>query len=288
MKKPIIIFFLIFNALFSHAQSIEETLLIADSAYAKEEYSTAASLYERVLFFDKSLKLSVNVYDKLANAHYNTKSYADAYYYYDLAISTAQNNNGDINALLIKKADCAIRNKDFFDALAISFGIDTKDSILISSKNQIQAIAYYKTGKMDKSFEFFDKLCYGSGLCKSQLSKFKQEAIKLYKKSPKKARILSMIFPGLGFYYLGEWKKGLNSTLLVGGLGTLLIYNSINTGFVNAVFNIMPWYQRYFMGGYTKAELLAQQKIENELDAILLNILSLFHQNYYTQNLTQR
>ena len=82
-KADIIIFFLIFNALFSHAQSIEETLLIADSAYAKEEYSTAASLYERVLFFDKSLKLSANVYDKLANAHYNTKSYADAYYYYE-------------------------------------------------------------------------------------------------------------------------------------------------------------------------------------------------------------
>ena len=163
-----------------------------------------------------------------------------------------------------------------------------RDSTLISSKNQLQAIAYYKTGKMDKSFEFFDKLCYGSGLCKSQLNKFKQEAIKLYKKSPKKARIFEYDFPGFRIFIIWEnGKKGLNSTLLVGGLGTLLIYNSINTGFVNAVFNIMPWYQRYFMGGYTKAELLAQQKIENELDAILLNILSLFHQNYYTQNLTQ-
>ena len=283
MKGQITIFFLICRSIFCQAQDVDQTLLIANSAFTQEDFLTASALYERVLFFDDALENTAAVYEKLADSHFKLTHYSEAYYYYDLAITIEENAQREVYQNLIKKADCAIRKNDFFDALAISFSINAPEQSAVLAKHQIQALAYYKTGKIQKSFDLFNALCNGSEACQQQLKNLQAQAEKINNKSPKKARILSMIFPGLGFYYLGEWKKGINSTLLVGGLGTLLIFNSISTGFFNAFFNIMPWYQRYFMGGYTKAEMLAYQKIENELDSILLSVLELYEQPIITE-----
>jgi hypothetical protein len=85
---------------------------------------------------------------------------------------------------------------------------------------------------------------------------------KIDKLKPKTAKILSIIIPGLGQFYAGDVKNGLNSFILSGGLMFLGVRSAINNSVLDAALSIMPWYQRYYTGGYNKAEAIAEAKIK--------------------------
>ena len=63
-----------------------------------------------------------------------------------------------------------------------------------------------------------------------------------------------MIIPGSGQIYAGDWRNGLNSLLLTGGLMTLGIYTISAAGFIDGIVMVGPWYQRYYTGGFKRAE----------------------------------
>jgi hypothetical protein len=97
--------------------------------------------------------------------------------------------------------------------------------------------------------------------------------------SPKRARIMSMILPGLGQTYSGDLKSGLNSLLLTSGLIALGINISIRYRLVDAVFSILPWYQRYYTGGYGKAEEIAIRKRQKKRNEVYTKVLKLIAGN---------
>ncbi len=274
--KPVLIILIIIKSQVLLAQSIEETLNLANKVFDENKYNSAINLYERILFFDTVNHYSPYIFENLAVAYQKQSEFRKAIYYYDLAFFATQNLGLNTNQLLINKAICSIRVKDFESAYTEALYINTslQDS-LIAGKQQtiLLAIGSYHLEKYESSFNNFMVLCPDDA-CKLELLGFFKELERINKKNPRKAKILSMIFPGLGQYYIGEWKKGINSTLLVGGLVSLLIVNSINTGFINSFLNLMPWYQRYFMGGYTKVEIMAEKKLELKRIELLDKILS--------------
>lgn len=276
--RPALIILIIIKSQILLAQSIEESLKLANEVFDQNKYSSAINLYERIIFFDSTNQYSPYIFENLAVAYQKQNEFHKAIYYFDLAFYAAENSGLNTNQLLINKAICSIRVKDFESAYTEALYINTglKDSIIAGKQQTILlAIGSYHLEKYESSFNNFMVLCPDDS-CRIELLDFFKELERINKKSPRKARILSMIFPGLGQYYIGEWKKGINSTLLVGGIASLLIVNSINTGFLNSFLNLMPWYQRYFMGGYTKVELMAERKLELKrielLDKILLTI----------------
>ncbi len=280
--KPVLIFLIIINSNLLAAQSIEETMQLANNAFSQNKFHTATALYERVLFFDSTYNYSTSVFKKLGIAYQKQSNFKKAIYYYDLAYYAAEETGINPNPLLINKAICAIRLKDFELAYneALYINTDLEDSITARKQQTLLfAIGNFNSENYDESEKHFQSLC-PEVECEKEIINFFDELESINKKSPRKARILSMILPGLGFYYIGEWKKGINSTLLVGGLGSLLIINSIQTGFINSFFNLMPWYQRYFMGGYTKAELIAEKKLEINRVKLLEEILSDFQTKF--------
>jgi hypothetical protein len=87
---------------------------------------------------------------------------------------------------------------------------------------------------------------------------------KISKISPKKAKVLSMIMPGLGQLYVGDVKNGLNSFLLSTGLLALGLRSAFINNPLDAAIATLPWFQRYYQGGYKKAELIAVAKIQEK------------------------
>ena len=102
---------------------------------------------------------------------------------------------------------------------------------------------------------------------------------KLLSPSPKKARMMIMILPGLGQAYSGDIKSGLNSLLLTSGLIALGINISFRYHPIDAIASILPWYQRYYTGGYGKAEEIASKKRQFKRNEIYTTILQLVGEN---------
>jgi tetratricopeptide (TPR) repeat protein len=277
--KLVVILIAIIKSNLLIGQSISETFNIANKAFEDKKFSTAVNLYERVLFFDTASKYADKIYGNLAKAYQQNSEFEKAAYYFDLAYFEADDKGVQKNYWLIEKAKCGIRLNDYSMVLTEAYYLETEDKTIKDQQSLLIAIAQFNLNNSEESFEKFEDLCPNSN-CISDLTLLRKEVEHLNRKSPKRARILSMIFPGLGYYYIGEWKKGLNSTLLVGGLGSLLIVNSIQTGFINSFFNIMPRYQRYFMGGYTNAEIVAQKKLNQAKLKVLDDVLILLKDDY--------
>ncbi len=77
--------------------------------------------------------------------------------------------------------------------------------------------------------------------------------------NPMTAYVLSLIIPGLGQAYAGEWGEALNSFLLVGGLAAVGGYVAVAYSVFDAA-GIGSWAYRYYMGGAQKAEKLARRR----------------------------
>ena len=81
---------------------------------------------------------------------------------------------------------------------------------------------------------------------------------KINRLNPRTARILSMIIPGLGQFYAGDIKNGTNSIILTLGIATWGIVTAVkSTSPFDVLVTAAPWFQRYYMGGYKKAEQIA-------------------------------
>jgi len=84
-----------------------------------------------------------------------------------------------------------------------------------------------------------------------------------------------MFLPGLGQVYSGNVTSGLNSLVLTSsfiaiGAGITLVYNPLD-----ALVAILPWYQRYYTGGYNNAEVIAQNKIKKKRNVVYQEIVEL-------------
>jgi predicted RND superfamily exporter protein len=62
--------------------------------------------------------------------------------------------------------------------------------------------------------------------------------------------------------------------LLSGLLIGLGVNRIINYTFLDGIMSVGPWYQRYYVGGFTRAKKGAEDKIAKERQKIMMAILS--------------
>jgi hypothetical protein len=84
---------------------------------------------------------------------------------------------------------------------------------------------------------------------------------------------MSIFLPGLGQFYAGDIKNGLNSLLLTGGFFTIGFIVAINYSLVDAMVAVVPWIQRYYVGGYNRAAGIAENKKKSKQDKVYQAIL---------------
>jgi tetratricopeptide (TPR) repeat protein len=250
-----------FSGFWLKGQSLSQTYDLAQQKSVEKNYDLASSLFQRVLFFDSLGEYAPKVYPQIAQAYYANLQYREAIAFFDLAQNLSQDPITK-NEYQIKKISSYLLLKDYAYAELELFNLD---SIALNQEQHkelklLKAITYFAKEDFPQSEFYFKSISGDSSKVKSLFKKNQ----KISKISPKRAQIMSMIIPGLGQLYVGDIKNGLNSLVLTGGLMALGIRGAIINNPLDAFLSTMPWFQRYYKGGYTKAETIAIEKIKEK------------------------
>lgn len=257
------------------SQTIDETFQFANDQLQNGNYENAISAYRRVLYFDNNI-YRTQVFANLSKCYEIIHDFNKSHYYLDLAYSNT-NNDSLRNEYVIKKTYLYILQKEFDYAMIEITNVKFSNSNYFKKKmNFYKGIIFYQKNDFEKSKKSFIE-------CFNENEKMKIEKIdslfkannKLEKLNPKTVRYLSVI-PGLGQLYAGYPEEALNSFILATALLSLYTYTIINYSVIDGFLAIIPWFQRYYVGGLERTEQLTIEKINTERNTIYLEILSLF------------
>lgn len=276
MKRVIVLIFIInqwHSVLF--AQSLDQTFRFGEQMYAEKAWTSAMEAYKRTMFFDSLQTYSKIIYPKIAQSFYELNKYVEASEYYDLAYYS-ETNDSLKQTYLLKKASCQLVLKQYQFAQIELLNLD--DHIPASLKNEkvfLEAMTHFSLAEFDESKLSFKKIIADSSVVNQLFAK----NLKIEKINPRKARIMSMIVPGLGQLYAGDIKNGLNSMILTGGLFAIGIRSGLINGPLDASISVLPWFQRYYQGGFKKAEAIAIAKKEEKRYEVFNQLLNEVEKN---------
>jgi tetratricopeptide (TPR) repeat protein len=261
LKRYRIIIWGIFSVLPINSQNSNDSVLaFADAQYNSGNYKSAVKEYQRVLFYSETQKPEVLL--KLANAEFSCNNWVEARNYYDQVFRLSSSDSIKLEANL-RKISSFISEKKYIEALIDLFNIN--DSIYKHNSfdiNILFGICYFGLEDFTQSKQYFE-LAAG----KDSIAKFKIESVFVNRRlmySPKQsvASVLSTILPGLGQLYSGHITEGMNSFFLTESIMVVAIIVAYQYSFVDAFFTIVPWYQRYYLGGVSKSKVLANEKLQ--------------------------
>jgi len=255
-------------------QDFQKTLEFADRNYENGNLDLAIKTYQRLAFFCVEQE-PTDIFLKIADISFKNGNYQSAQTYYGFAINLIENDSLK-NELIFKKAFSQMLDKNFQFALIDLLSIDSVYGILQNKLNFYLATCYFGLEDFESSKLYFQKCINQSDSLQLNLLFSKKN---IYSHSPKIARILSIIIPGSGQIYAGYYRAGINSLLLTSALLIAGINSAFNYDPLYAIFSVAPWYQRYFTGGYTKAENLAQTRTRINRNKTYNHILELIAKN---------
>lgn len=262
----VILYFAISNVLFSgkiEGQDLSAVVDFAEQQYKSENFSLAASEFNRALYFGFSEQ--DKLFMKIANCYFNLQDYEQSIVFYDKAYFATQSDSIKTEAILGKSFSLIVENQWM---LALSELMNIENSTNTDQKlrtNFLQGIAYFGLHE-DEQAEASFKNCLTDIHKNTNIALIETE-FELISRSekrfkPKTAWALSLILPGSGQLYTKEYKEAVNSAALLGGLFYISASFASKFSFVEALFVILPWFQRYYIGGANKAEKFA---IEQQL-----------------------
>ncbi|MFN0037509.1 MAG: hypothetical protein ACKVUS_20805 [Saprospiraceae bacterium] len=108
---------------------------------------------------------------------------------------------------------------------------------------------------------------------RAEFERLMRQAERASRKSPKTARLLSLVLPGAGQFYAGDIQNGLNSLLLNGLMGYWFVATGISFTFVDAAATVAPWLFRYYAGGARRAGEILEKKKEARLRKLFGKVL---------------
>jgi len=256
------------------AQNFDETINIADNQLKYGEVSLALKTYQRALFFSEGRR-NLYLFTQIAEISYLKNDYETARNYYGLAYNQTENDTLKTE-LLFKKASCQMLNGNFQLALIELFSVNDSSDFIQKRLDFYLGTCYFGLEDFNRALTYFES-CVELSDRKELSSLFSGN--KLYSPSPKKARIMSMILPGLGQTYSGDLKSGLNSIVLTSGLIALAVHIGKLYSPVDAILAVMPWFQRYYTGGYAKADEIAASKRQLKRNETYTKILTMLPVN---------
>lgn len=254
-----------------HAQTAEQTIAFARQQMSEGHYEQAVNALNRVFYFDNGVH-HPEVLPLLADNSFLTSDFESARNFYD--ISYNQEKNDSIKTeYFIKKVLCSIRKADYTEAIG-----DLYSNTIEADSNQqwnidlMTGLVLFHLEKYDESKNHFLK-CADS----SQKQNIDEEFARIRKIEkryrPGLAGIMSIVLPGSGQIYCGDYKNGLNSLFLLGGLLGSAVLLSVPYTFIDASIIVLPWFQRYYIGGYKKASVIALNRQNEKKGQVLLDIL---------------
>lgn len=250
---------------FSKAQTLDETYAFAEKQMVMKDYDLAIKNFKRVLFFDSAYKFP-NVSWLIAESYYASSNYSDALYYYQLAFNETDDDSIKAAATIMKAAS-NMKLENYSDALIDIYSFDGKTTTQqLFNMRMLEGIITYNMGDYSQAEQNFKVAAQLTNTMSGEdISAFFSSVRKIEKRyNPKVARTMSIIIPGSGQIYSGNYRSGINSFILTAGLMTFGVYLTQGITPIDAFFIIAPWFQRYYMGGYKNAYNQALDK-QNEI-----------------------
>ncbi|MEX2513305.1 MAG: hypothetical protein WD398_10400 [Cyclobacteriaceae bacterium] len=260
------------------AQGLHQTYAYANELLRLEQFEPALHTYHRVLFFGEGA-YQETIYQQMGNCYFELGEYDQAARYFDLAYFK-EDNDSIRTELTFKKTFSLLLDKNFTYAQMELFNLpDSLSTYFAQKRDFYSGITYFGLEEFSDSEQFF----LGAIPEREKDARYRLEAIfdqleKVEKINPNKARILSMFIPGLGQIYAGDWGAGINSFILNGGLIALGVHTAVQFTLFDAAITILPWYQRFYMGGYMGAEKAAFDKIASKRGEIYRDVLEVIEE----------
>jgi tetratricopeptide (TPR) repeat protein len=256
-NKLLILFIFLSNIVF--AQDLKQSFDFANELFEKKDYAGASITYRRIIYFDKADIFRKYCYKNIADCLYETQQFEEAADYYELAFFQQKTDSSKAE-VLFRKLSCYLIQNSFdyaeIELLNLPNNLNTEQS---RRKIFYTAVLNFSTEKYDLAKLQFLELIDSSDIAsKNKIEYLFTKNEKINKLSPRKAKIMSMFLPGLGQFYAGDIKNGTNSILLTAGIATWGILAAIKSASpLDAIITMVPWFQRYYTGGYKKAEQIA-------------------------------
>lgn len=264
-----IFFLLLVNVINLFPQEyLSEQLKLADSLFTSEKYFDAITEYKRLLFFDSIKQFSYEANFKIGLAYKEGNKLSDAIKYFALAEMSANNPEQFFESKIYQVRTNILRRS-----------ISRAEKILDELENDNRFTEHQREIKYWRAWNkiFSDKWEEAHHIFK-QINETELDELclnthnKFY--SVDFAKYSSMILPGLGQIYTGEYLNGLLSLAwnIFSGYLTINAFNEerIFDGIVTA--NLL-WF-RFYRGNFQNAEKFAKEKnllIKNETLSILQN-----------------
>jgi tetratricopeptide (TPR) repeat protein len=262
-----------------YAQNLDQTLALADKMYGMQQYEPALKHYHRVAFFaDDSLRATV--YPQMAACYFHNGDFRNSIFYYDLAANSTANDSL-ANEYLFARILCFYMLEQYDFALQYLYSFQTSESSYFRQRYHFyNAIISMKKGLPDEALSSFLELV-DEPEAKAALEK-EFSRVNLNSPNPTVATILSIILPGAGQLYAGDYSNAANSFMLNGLLIGLTYVIAINYSVIDATMSTASWMQRYYMGGFTRAGHIATRRKQEKREQLLdrtLGIIELYNED---------
>ncbi len=256
-------------------QNSPQTLEFAGGQYLAGNYDAALSAYQRFLFFNKE-KHAPAVYRQIADCYFRLHEYEKAAGYFDLA-SSSFGEDSIKNEMVFRKIASLLMKDQYDYALMELLGLEgISSSYFLDKQNFYLGITYFGMNRFDSSETSFARILERNKPADiNRLHALFAANKKTDRIRPRTAKILSIILPGLGQFYSGDVKSGINSFLITSAFFLLGVKTAATYSFMDAFVSVFPWYQRYYMGGYNKAEAIARKRVRDKRAMVYKEILEL-------------
>lgn len=263
----------------SVAQNPEQTYAFALSQRGQGNYDIAIKSLKRIQFFDDQNNFP-GLYKIIAECYYQQANYENAYYYYDLASIQAENDSL-LPEIVARKVTCRLFGHQYQEALIDLLSFNSNLNTFQQQQfDMLFGITYFYLGDYNESKRYFLKST--DSLQIQQIGNLNEDFRHLRKiekrYNPKTSRVMSIIIPGSGQMWAGDYRSGLNSILLISGLLSATAALSGTLSIVDSFVIIAPWFQRYYMGGYQKAYEIAKARQQKEKNKVLAHMVHLLNQ----------
>jgi tetratricopeptide (TPR) repeat protein len=256
----------------AEGQTAAQTRAFADSLWAAGKLSDALPVYQRAAFFMRPV-IDAVILGRIADCFSAEGNLERALEYYDHSFFTHTDDSLK-KEVLFHKCASYLRSKNYQFALMELYSLeDSLTPYFERERNLYLGMTWFGLEDFDKAAASFDKAAENQAQ-KEMVGKLFAERKKFYRPNPKLASWLSVFLPGSGQIYSGEIFSGINSILLTGFFMGLGVYIGIVNSPIDAIFTALPWFQRYYEGGFRRAADFAVHKRTENRNRIFNEVLT--------------
>lgn len=274
MKKILqfIVLLLAVNSL--KAQFINETFELGMDCFRKGSYNAAKLALERVIFFGEG-EYAEETYEILGRIYQMEGDFSRSRHCYRMAATSTNNPDVFVRNKLSESAAQILLDQPLLAKIELlSINPGANDS-LVRLKDFLLGLANFLSHDTAESRLAFREAFNGQINLQARVDSLFNVLGSIKHPNARSARIMSIFLPGLGQFYAGDIKNGLNSLLLTSFLATFGLYIAINYTLFDAAVSVVPWFQRYYVGGFTRAENIAAQRLREKQNRIYLHLLAM-------------